>query len=564
MTMKNKIFLCIGLLLLTFALKGSNDEAKFKLSLKGSISVFSTPDLFNLTTNWADEFCNLNPNVKIKVNKVTENFMADILNVRKSLGFISSDHFSVLDIEPRWDIVIGRDVIVPIISSKNPFIEEINQQGISSEEFAVFFKNHKMQQWGTLLNIKQNASVNYYMVKDESVNSVVADFMNVNKIAINGIEVDTEEELIASIQNDPYAIGFCKMISILNTDNQRLVNNIQLLPIDRNGNGEVDYIENIYDDLNVLSRGVWIGKYPRTLFSNIFSVSTVQPTNEIEVAFLNWILTDGQDLLGSSGYSNLVLSERQSKVDKLYANQVDINSPNYNYAISKIIMIVLAAIAVFSFVMMFIAWYKDTKRISVPDATSIFPTVFNEDSVVIPKGIYYDKTHTWAFMEKDGMVKIGMDDFLQHITGSLTRIQMNNVGDKIKKGKKVFTIIQNGKQLHINAPISGTIKAINEKLITNSDIMNTSPYSDGWVYMIEPTNWLREIQFLIMEKKYKEWLKNEFSRLKDFLSVTIKPNTVEYSYSVLQDGGELQDGILANFGPEIWEDFQTRFIDASK
>lgn len=562
--MKNKIFLCIGLLLLTFALKGSNDEAKFKLSLKGSISVFSTPDLFNLTTNWADEFCNLNPNVKIKVNKVTENFMADILNVRKSLGFISSDHFSVLDIEPRWDIVIGRDVIVPIISSKNPFIEEINQQGISSEEFAVFFKNHKMQQWGTLLNIKQNASVNYYMVKDESVNSVVADFMNVNKIAINGIEVDTEEELIASIQNDPYAIGFCKMISILNTDNQRLVNNIQLLPIDRNGNGEVDYIENIYDDLNVLSRGVWIGKYPRTLFSNIFSVSTVQPTNEIEVAFLNWILTDGQDLLGSSGYSNLVLSERQSKVDKLYANQVDINSPNYNYAISKIIMIVLAAIAVFSFVMMFIAWYKDTKRISVPDATSIFPTVFNEDSVVIPKGIYYDKTHTWAFMEKDGMVKIGMDDFLQHITGSLTRIQMNNVGDKIKKGKKVFTIIQNGKQLHINAPISGTIKAINEKLITNSDIMNTSPYSDGWVYMIEPTNWLREIQFLIMEKKYKEWLKNEFSRLKDFLSVTIKPNTVEYSYSVLQDGGELQDGILANFGPEIWEDFQTRFIDASK
>lgn len=564
MTMKNKIFLCIGLLLLTFALKGSNDEAKFKLSLKGSISVFSTPDLFNLTTNWADEFCNLNPNVKIKVNKVTENFMADILNVRKSLGFISSDHFSVLDIEPRWDIVIGRDVIVPIISSKNPFIEEINQQGISSEEFAVFFKNHKMQQWGTLLNITQNASVNYYMVKDESVNSVVADFMNVNKIAINGIEVDTEEELIASIQNDPYAIGFCKMISILNTDNQRLVNNIQLLPIDRNGNGEVDYIENIYDDLNVLSRGVWIGKYPRTLFSNIFSVSTVQPTNEIEVAFLNWILTDGQDLLGSSGYSNLVLSERQSKVDKLYANQVDINSPNYNYAISKIIMIVLAAIAVFSFVMMFIAWYKDTKRISVPDATSIFPTVFNEDSVVIPKGIYYDKTHTWAFMEKDGMVKIGMDDFLQHITGSLTRIQMNNVGDKIKKGKKVFTIIQNGKQLHINAPISGTIKAINEKLITNSAIMNTSPYSDGWVYMIEPTNWLREIQFLIMEKKYKEWLKNEFSRLKDFLSVTIKPNTVEYSYSVLQDGGELQDGILANFGPEIWEDFQTRFIDASK
>lgn len=562
--MKNKIFLCIGLLLLTFALKGSNDEAKFKLSLKGSISVFSTPDLYKLTANWADEFCNLNPKVKIKVNMITENFMADILNVRKSLGFISNDNFSVLNIEPKWGIVIGRDIIVPIISSKNPFINEINQQGISSEEFAVFFKNHNMQQWGTLLNNKQNASVNYYMVKDKSVNSMVADFMNVNRIAINGIEVDTEKELITSIQNDPYAIGFCKMINIIDPTNQNIVDNIKLLPIDRNGNGEIDYVEKIYDNLNVLSRAVWIGKYPKTLFNNIFSVSSVQPTNEIEVAFLNWILTDGQDLLSSSGYSDLVFSERQSKVDKLYANQVDINSPNYNYAISKIIMIVLAAIAVFSFVMMFVSWYMDRKNIVVSYASSIFPKVFNEDSVVIPKGIYYDKTHTWAFMEKDGMVKIGMDDFLQHITGSLTRIQMNNVGDKIKKGKKVFTIIQKGKQLHINAPISGTIKAINNKLITNSAIINTSPYSDGWVYMIEPTNWLREIQFLIMEKKYKEWLKNEFSRLKDFLSVIIKPNTIEYSYSVLQDGGELQDGILANFGPEIWEDFQTRFIDTSK
>ena len=81
--------------------------------------------------------------------------------------------------------------------------------------------------------------------------------------------------------------------------------------------------------------------------------------------------------------------------------------------------------------------------------------------------------------------------------------------------------------------------------------------------MIEPTNWIREIQFLIMEKKYKEWLRSEFSRLKDFLAVSAKPKTVEFAPSVLQDGGEIKDGVLADFGPEVWEDFQTNFIDTS-
>jgi glycine cleavage system H lipoate-binding protein len=167
-------------------------------------------------------------------------------------------------------------------------------------------------------------------------------------------------------------------------------------------------------------------------------------------------------------------------------------------------------------------------------------------------------------MEKDGMVRIGIDDFLQHVTGPLTSIKMENPGKKIKKGDQLLSIIHKGKQLHVNSPISGTIRAQNETLLGDSSLINSSPYSDGWVYTIEPTNWIREIRFLIMETKYKEWLKSEFARLKDFLADTLKPNTVEYSYCVLQDGGEIRDGILAELGPEVWEGFQTNFIDTSK
>ena len=60
-------------------------------------------------------------------------------------------------------------------------------------------------------------------------------------------------------------------------------------------------------------------------------------------------------------------------------------------------------------------------------------------------------------MEQNGIVKVGIDDFLQHITGPITRIKMKNEGDKVKKGEQILSLIQNGKQLNIYAPVSGTI-----------------------------------------------------------------------------------------------------------
>jgi glycine cleavage system H lipoate-binding protein len=286
------------------------------------------------------------------------------------------------------------------------------------------------------------------------------------------------------------------------------------------------------------------------------------------VTFLKWVLTDGQQYLNSSGYNDLVYSELQRKLDKLPDNNISISTSNNKFAKSERILFGIAALSIVVlglaiFIELVVVEYILHRKKMVREASSVFPLVFDEGSITIPRGLFYDKTHTWAFMEKNGVVRIGIDDFLQHITGPLTRVKMKNNGDKIKKGEQVLSIIQNGKQLNIYAPISGTIKAQNKILTSNSSLLNSSPYSDGWVYIIEPSNWLREIQFLIMEEKYKEWLKSEFSRLKDFLAALLKPDAVEYAHGILQDGGELKDGVLKDLGPEVWEDFQTNFIKTS-
>ena len=54
-----------------------------------------------------------------------------------SIGFVSNEFYSGLKSESLWKVVIGRDVIVPVINAKNPFLEEINLHGVSPEHLSV-------------------------------------------------------------------------------------------------------------------------------------------------------------------------------------------------------------------------------------------------------------------------------------------------------------------------------------------------------------------------------------------------------------------------------------------
>jgi len=151
--MKNAIVLIMGLLMLGFTTPGREKEVASETnSVSDSITVFSSPDLYNLTAKWASEYCTLNTTVKINVVNAVDPSVYEELNAGPGICFISSNYTDTHD-GSMWNIIVGRDVIVPIFNSKNPFIEDINLKGISSEAFAEFFVNPEMKNWGTLLNI---------------------------------------------------------------------------------------------------------------------------------------------------------------------------------------------------------------------------------------------------------------------------------------------------------------------------------------------------------------------------------------------------------------------------
>ncbi len=564
--MKARIFLIITTLLLSCLLADSQEvKSGNAIVPAGSVNVSASPDLYNLTMMWANEYCRLNPQMKISVSRVSEDNISEMTSSGVGIGFISEELYHKLNDPSIWNMVVGRDVIVPVMNVQNPLFDEIYLKGITMEELAQIVTNPENQIWSNLTGSAQKVPMHVYVANDQSILSKFKGLQNINQSANVKVQSLSTPDMISAIKKDPNAMGFCKLIQISDPKNQSLLKGLKIVPIDKNGNGKIDYVENIYENAQSFARGVWIGKYPRILSSNIYSVSSAKPVDKSEVAFLQWILSDGQQLLSENGYSGLIYNERQSQLAKfdqpeMYATIPVEHTSSFLSLLLLILVFIIGTGVVVELVFLRVRKRKDVNHEILTPAIG----VFNEESVIVPKGLFFDKTHSWAFMKKNGSIRVGIDDFMQHVTGKITRVELKSAGEKVKKGELLLSIIRKGKLLNIYSPISGTITEVNENLETNSSLLNSSPYSDGWVYLIEPTNWGLEIQYLLISGKYKEALKDEFIRLKDFFSTLIKANSHDFAYVTMQDGGELLDNPLAELGPNIWDDFQTKFIDTSK
>jgi glycine cleavage system H protein len=179
----------------------------------------------------------------------------------------------------------------------------------------------------------------------------------------------------------------------------------------------------------------------------------------------------------------------------------------------------------------------------------------------IPQGLFYSRNHTWTHLEKSGLAEVGIDDFLIHITGEVKFRILKKPGNFINKGDLLAEIDQNGKQLQIYSPISGRIIETNSMLYESPGIINEDPYGKGWIYKMQPSEWIAETESCYLANAAISWSKKELVRFKDFMAVSVRKYSPEASMLILQDGGELRDRPLSVLPDEVWQDFQKSFLN---
>jgi glycine cleavage system H protein len=181
-------------------------------------------------------------------------------------------------------------------------------------------------------------------------------------------------------------------------------------------------------------------------------------------------------------------------------------------------------------------------------------------SLTIPQGLFFSKYHTWTHLERTGVARVGLDDFLLHLTGPVQFKPVRQPGESIEKGEILATIVRDGKQLEIFSPISGEIVEENMVLQEDSDQLNFDPCKMGWMYRIKPASWIAETKSYYLAEKATAWSARELDRFKGWLANSSSKYGTLNSGIVLQDGGELIDKPLAELPAEIWQDFQENFL----
>ena len=558
--MRTRILMTVVLLLLIIS--GARSQNAETPAINDQVKIFTTPEMRNLTEVWIAKYRQTNTDFNFELTPVSRAEIKDKIIGDQAIGIVMQQADASSNISEMWQLTLGREVVVPVLNKANPLAKELAKTGVSATELATVLQN-KNKSWSTFTGSENRQPVNFYVLDEPEVKLAVSKFLEVDPTTINTLEALSQANFLRTVKNDVNAIGFCRLSAIADLEQQDFAENIALLPIDRNKNGRLDYYENIYASSEQFERSVWIGKYPHSMIYNISAVASAFPENVEINNFLSWLTSSGQVLVAQNGFTELVHSEKQSNLEKLTPPVLMMEyetASTRSTAFFRIVVAVLALLVVFFVVRYFIR--KQKAKAPLLNKTR-YVKLLNEAALDFPNGLYFDKTHTWVFMEEGGRVKMGVDDFISNVTGDYTRLIMKSPGEKVKRMEPVVTLIRKGKQITLNSPVSGTVKEINESLVADPFIINNEPYGEGWVYKIEPSNWLRETQFFKMGNSYREWIIGEFSRLKDFLACSLNIMNLEEGKPAFQEGGELMLHPLKDLEPKVWEDFQNYFINTA-
>jgi glycine cleavage system H protein len=133
---------------------------------------------------------------------------------------------------------------------------------------------------------------------------------------------------------------------------------------------------------------------------------------------------------------------------------------------------------------------------------------------VLPLSLHYSVAdHTWISVNEDGTVTVGMTDVAQNLAGPLLHAKAKKPGIVRKKGKPVATVESSKWVGPVKSPISGEITAVNDELAKDATIINRSPYKQGWIVRMQPSNLDEELKELLTGEAavdaYRERIESE-------------------------------------------------------
>jgi glycine cleavage system H protein len=128
-----------------------------------------------------------------------------------------------------------------------------------------------------------------------------------------------------------------------------------------------------------------------------------------------------------------------------------------------------------------------------------------DEGYEVPLGLYYTKDHEWLRIE-NGLCRIGVTDYAQKSLHEVVYVDLPKRGRKVARKESLGTVESVKAVSDYFAPVGGEIIEVNDTLESKPELINKSPYGEGWIAVIRPSTLDAEIKELIDNTKYKEFL----------------------------------------------------------
>ncbi len=290
-------------------------------NLSGNIGVSGAFALYPMMTEWAAEFSKLHPKVTIDVQGGgAGKGMTDVLAGAVDIGMISRTIKPEEEQKGAYWVPVAKDAVFPVVSKDNPVLKDLIANGISKDMFKKIFITGEAKTWGDVVGKPEVKDEIHVYTRSDSAGAadqwalfcggkVQADILT-TAIGVNG-----EPALVDTVAKDPLGIGFSNLNSVFDMSTGKLVQGAAVPPIDINGNGKADpneYYQTKDEAVKVISDGTYPS--PPARFENLATKG--KPTG-LTLAFIQWILTDGQQMLGQAGYVPLTSQQQADALAKL-------------------------------------------------------------------------------------------------------------------------------------------------------------------------------------------------------------------------------------------------------
>ena len=121
----------------------------------------------------------------------------------------------------------------------------------------------------------------------------------------------------------------------------------------------------------------------------------------------------------------------------------------------------------------------------------------------IPEDLLYNDEHEWIQRKDGSVVRIGISDYAQDQLGDVVFVELPVDGSTVAKNDLLVEIESTKSVGEVYAPFAGTVVAINQAVADSPELVNTSPYGEGWLVEIEVSGEFSE-EGLVDAAAYKD------------------------------------------------------------